>query len=104
MAMAISSIRCEIPADFSRCSLPSTVPGGSEQDPKLVQVLQHVGNVAVHAEGPGVVEFLLAVPARQNADAKHAGPAGAEVVPDSVADDDTILHASAKSLPARQKE
>src|SRR5262245_54588875 len=78
--------------------------GGSEQDPQLVQVLQQVGDVAVHAERAGVVEFLFAVPAGQDADAQHAGPPRGDVVPDGVADDDAVPRPDAEPLPARQKE
>src|SRR5262245_51740467 len=83
---------------------PVNAPGKSEEDPQLIQVAQQVGDVAVHAEGAGVVEFLLAVPAGQDADAQHAGPAGADVVPEGVAHDDAVLRTGAESLPARQEE
>lgn len=66
--------------------------------------MQEIGDVAVHAEGAGVVQLLLAVAAGEHADAEHAGPPGTHVVPDGVADDDAILGALAQYLLARQEE
>ena len=49
--------------------------------------------------------FFFAVPARQNADAQHAGPPGRDVVPDGIAYDDAILLTlNAEPLLARQEE
>src|SRR5262245_35071049 len=81
----------------------STRATGSQNDAKLVQVLQQIGKRAIHAKRAGVVEFLIAVPAGQDTDAQHARSPCGDVIPHGVADYDAILGARAQALPARQK-
>jgi hypothetical protein len=79
-------------------------PFYSQQDSQLVQVLQQVGDGAVHAERPRVVQFLFTVAAGQHAHTHHAGSAGGDMVPDGVTDGDAFRRRDAELLKSRQKE
>src|SRR6266576_1752811 len=83
------------PSPPGSCGMPTLRTPGSA-DAELVERGEQLGGVSVDAEGAGRGQLVLAVTARQQADAQHPGATRREQVPDGVADHVAIRDLDAK--------
>src|SRR5204863_20459 len=71
---------------------------------KLIDMLQHVGGVLEHPVGAGAQQLVLAIAARQKADAQRMAAARRQHVPDAVTDHAGIADIDAEAMGGLDEE
>ena len=71
---------------------------------EVFEVQQHVGGVGVDAEGSGLLEFVFAVAAGEDAYAEGAAAGGGQHVPDTVPGDDAVFDWDAQAFGGEDED
>src|SRR5712671_319163 len=71
---------------------------------EVFDVQQHVSGIGVDAKGAGLLEFVFAVAAGEEAYAEGAAPSGGQHVPDAVASDDAVFDWDAQAFGGEDED